>query len=180
MYFIDEVAVGSAWNQKFRKEISSNLQVEEYLTNRGAESTLEWSTLYWGNILASGLSNMKKKILLISISNEGLKQQQKNQLKLSNSITFVSLNEFMKIKSIDLTSMSYDLIILLSPCQETHYINGMKLSDTLNCPIIALNSPYSCIVMILVGILIMNWFMLWKEYQKDGFIDYIPNRLKLF
>lgn len=35
------------------------------------------------------------------------------------------------------------LLILLSPCQESHYIDGETLGSKLGKPVIALNAPYS-------------------------------------
>lgn len=136
---LDEVAFGTEWNKRLRKDVVAELKVPDYATNRGGPSTLEWSTLYWANRLCIGaLSN--KKVLLISISGEGTKGN--NLPTLGKGVKLVTLSESKK----DIIFNSgdvYDAIILLSPCQESHYIDGKKLADKYNIPLIALNAPYS-------------------------------------
>ena len=61
-------------------------------------------------------------------------------------VKLITLNEFKKSSKIfdndDINS--YSAFILLSPCQESHYTDAIKLSNKYNnIPIIALNSPYS-------------------------------------
>ena len=64
---LDEVAFGTVWNKKFRKEIVANLKVPEYAANRGGPSILEWSNLYWANRLSDGIKGtVKKPIILLA------------------------------------------------------------------------------------------------------------------
>ena len=62
-------------------------------------------------------------------------------------VKLITLNELKKSSKIfdnDEDISSYSAFILLSPCQESHYTDAIKLSNKYNnIPIIALNSPYS-------------------------------------
>jgi hypothetical protein len=62
-------------------------------------------------------------------------------------VKLITLNELKKSSKIfdnDEDINSYSAFILLSPCQESHYTDAIKLSNKYNnIPIIALNSPYS-------------------------------------
>lgn len=132
---LDEVSVGSDWNQKFRYEVAANLKVPDFATNRGGPSTLEWSTLYWANRLAAGLG--LNKVLVVSISGEGTKGQYLPTL--TKGVTLVTLSN---LKAID-ANYKPNAVIILSPCTETHYSTIRSLGERYGCPAIALNSPYS-------------------------------------
>lgn len=134
---LDEVAFGTEWNKKFRLEAAANLQVPDYACNRGGPATLEWSNLYWANRLAGGLG--KKGIVALSISGEGLRGQFKPVL--DKSLTLINLSDAKR----GLITGEVNALILLSPCQQSHYADGKALADKYNVPIIALNSPYSYI-----------------------------------
>jgi len=70
------------------------------------------------------------------------------------------LKKSSKIFDNDEDISSYSAFILLSPCQESHYTDAIKLSNKYNnIPIIALNSPYSYrydIGMIIINNIIIN------------------------
>lgn len=142
---LDEVAFGTVWNQKFRKDVVSNLQVPEYATNRGGTSTLEWSNIYWANRLAEGLG--KKNVLALSLSGEGIPMTDKGIRPILNkSLTLLRFSDCTSNKpKIDLTLQKekVDLLIILSPCQANHYKEARVLADKLNIPVIALNAPFS-------------------------------------
>lgn len=136
---LDEVAFGTTWNQRFRKEdVVPTLQVPEYVTNRGGPSTLEWSNLYWMNRLVEGIN--PKRTLVLSLSGEGLNSKQGIPV-LHKSVTLMRYQD--AVKSVNNLVDKPDLIVLLSPCQEIHYTNLVKLGDQFNAPVVALNSPYS-------------------------------------
>jgi len=136
---LDEVAFGTEWNKKLRKEVVADLKVPDYAANRGGPSTLEWSNLYWGNRLAAGALGGKK-VLLLSLSGEGTKGQ--NIPSFAKGVDLMNLND-AKRKLAGIEEAKYTAIILLSPCQESHYKDGKAIADKLGCPVIALNSPYS-------------------------------------
>jgi len=136
---LDEVAFGTEWNKKLRKDVTENLRVPDYATNRGGPSTLEWSNIYWANRLAEGLrAQIKGDIVLISLSGEGLKAP--NTPTLTKGTRLVSLST---IKKMPLVPGEIGLFILLSPCSESHYRDGIQLADKSQVPIIALNAPFS-------------------------------------
>lgn len=132
---LDEVAFGTAMNKKFRLEVSAELQVPDYATNRGGPSTLEWSNLYWASRLISGLKSPKA--VALSISGEGTRGQFRPVL--PKGTTLLTLSDAKR----SLTAGDASLLILLSPCQESHYADGRALSAKLGVPVIALNAPYS-------------------------------------
>jgi hypothetical protein len=144
---LDEVAVGSAWNQKFRLELASALQVPDYATNRGGPATLEWSTLYWANRLAQDLSKVKPNIVALSISGQGIPMGAKSvKPVLHPSLTLLTFSEGIRpTGALATKQIKCDLLIVLSPCQPNHYNDARKLADNLNVPVIALNAPYSYI-----------------------------------
>ena len=120
-------------------EVAANLQVPDYATNRGGPAILEWSNLYWANRLAAGLSNFK--IVALSISGEGTKGQ--FLPKLANGMRLVTLQE-AKRGALDVAgSPTPTLIVVLSPCQDSHYKDAMAIGDKYNAPVIALNAPFS-------------------------------------
>ena len=136
---LDEVAFGTVWNKKLRMEVAANLQVPDYATNRGGPATLEWSNLYWANRLAAGLSNFK--IVALTISGEGTKGQ--FLPKLANGMRLVTLQE-AKRGVLDVAgSPAPTLIVVLSPCQDSHYKDAMAIGTKYNAPVIALNAPFS-------------------------------------
>jgi len=125
--------------KKLRKDVTENLRVPDYATNRGGPSTLEWSNIYWANRLAEGLrAQIKGDIVLISLSGEGLKAP--NTPTLTKGTRLVSLST---IKKMPLVPGEIGLFILLSPCSESHYRDGIQLADKSQVPIIALNAPFS-------------------------------------
>lgn len=134
---LDEVAFGTEWNQKLRMEVSANLKVPDWATNRGGPATLEWSNLYWANRLIEGLG--AKKVVMISLSGEGTRGQALPTF--SNGAKLLTLQEARKPDALKLGEVG--LLILLSPCQDTHYLSAQNLADKLNVPCVALNSPYS-------------------------------------
>lgn len=139
---LDEVAFGTTWNQRFRKEdVCLNLVVPDYAANRGGSSTLEWANIYWANRLAEGLSSGGKlnKIVALSLSGEGI--QGKIFPSLHKSLRLMRYSDAIKPGA--LKSGEVDCVIIISPCQETHYSGVKKLADDLNIPAIALNAPYS-------------------------------------
>jgi len=82
---------------------------------------------------------------------------------LITGVKLITLNELKKSSKIfenDEDINSYSAFILLSPCQESHYTDAIKLSNKYNnIPIIALNSPYSYrydIGMIIINNIIIN------------------------
>ena len=140
---LDEVAFGTEWNQKLRKDVCANLKVPDYATNRGGPSTLEWSNIYWGNRLAEGLkSQVKGEIVLLSISGEGLKGQNMPTLTMGTRLLGINV---VKKSPIELISKDgpVGLFILLSPCSEFHYKDGIQLAEKFGVPLIALNAPFS-------------------------------------
>ena len=137
---LDEVAFGTLYNKKLRKEVAASLKVPEYMTNRGGAATLEWSNLYWLNRLAAGLGG--KKILAVSISGEGLRTKKQDvSPTFAKGITLVSLTQVNK----DISSLgAYDVVVMLSPCSKMHYDSAEKLGKRVGAKLhIALNSPYS-------------------------------------
>jgi len=138
---LDEVAFGTTWNQRFRKDVCANLAIPDYAANRGGASTLEWASLYWANRLAEGISSTGKfnKILALSLSGEGI--QGKFPPTLHKSLKLLRYSDCIKAGA--LKSGDADCLIIISPCQESHYSTMKKLADSLNIPVIALNSPYS-------------------------------------
>jgi len=144
---LDEVAFGTEWNKRLRNDVVTNLKVPDYAANRGGPSTLEWSNLYWANRLASGalINSKKPNVLLLSLSGEGTKGE--NIPTFAKGVKLITLNEIKKISLIETFKEqdinSFSAFILLSPCQESHYNDAIKLSDKYNIPVIALNSPYS-------------------------------------
>eukprot|EP01041_Mallomonas_annulata_P006366 gene6366-12869_t len=132
---LDEVAFGTAMNKKLRLEVAAELKVPDYATNRGGPSTLEWSNIYWASRLVSGLRSPKA--VAVSISGEGTRGQFLPTL--PKGMVLMTLTEAKKT----LSSGDASLIILLSPCQESHYIDGKALSVKIGVPVIALNSAYS-------------------------------------
>lgn len=140
---LDEVAFGTEWNKKLRKDVCENLKVPDFATNRGGPSTLEWSNIYWGNRLAEGLkSQFKGDIILLSISGEGLKGQ--NTPTLTKGARLLGIN-VVKKSPVELINNDgpVGLFILLSPCSETHYKDGIQLAEKFGVPLIALNAPFS-------------------------------------
>jgi hypothetical protein len=136
---LDEVAFGTEWNQRFRKDVVNNLQVPEFATNRGGPATLEWSNIYWANRLAAGIiGNSKKDIVAITLSGEGTRG--KYLPILTPGLSLLTQSE---VKSPKFSAPNLQAFILLSPCQEEHYRFGKTLGDKYNIPIIALNSPFS-------------------------------------
>lgn len=143
---LDEVAFGTVWNKKLRKEVVANLKVPEYAANKGGPSILEWSNLYWANRLGSGIQSAvgKKLIILLSISGEGLKG--KDIPTFAKGLVLVTFNNAKKpgaIESLIEGSGGVGAFILLSPCSQSHYKDGAALGDKFKAPVIALNSPYS-------------------------------------
>jgi len=55
----------------------------------------------------------------------------------------MSLISLTDAKKTGLKDRKVDLIVIISPCSDSHYSDAKKLGDSLNVPIIALNSPYS-------------------------------------
>ena len=111
--------------------------VPDFATNRGGPATLEWSNIYWANRLAAGLSGYKE-IVALSISGEGTRGQYIPTL--TKNLKLYTLSDAKRNPDL-LTSAS--LLILLSPCQESHYNDGIALNKKLNIPVVALNAPYS-------------------------------------
>lgn len=135
---LDEVAFGTSWNQKLRKEVAATLKVPDYACNRGGPSTLEWSNIYWASQLTRGVA--KKKVVALSISGEGCKGQFLPTL--AKGMTLLPIKEAKKMTT-DGSLKGTDLVIVLSPCQQSHYMDAKAIADALGCPVIALNSPYS-------------------------------------
>jgi hypothetical protein len=136
---LDEVAFGTAWNQKLRKEVSATLKVPDYATNRGGPSTLEWSNIYWASQLARGVG--RKKVVALSISGEGCKGQILPTL--SKGMQLIPIQEAKRKGALEEQLKGADLVVVLSPCQESHYADAKAIGDSLGCPVVALNSPYS-------------------------------------
>jgi len=136
---LDEVAFGTAWNQKLRKEVSSTLKVPEYACNRGGPATLEWSNIYSASQLARGVG--RKKVVALSISGEGCKGQFLPTL--TKGMQLLPLKDTKRKDYLEGQLKGTDLVIVLSPCQESHYIDAKSVGDALGCPVLALNSPYS-------------------------------------
>jgi hypothetical protein len=137
---LDEVAFGTLYNKKLRKEVAASLKVPEYVTNRGGPATLEWSNLYWLNRLAAGLGG--KRVLALSISGEGLSTKKPEAIPtLAKGITLVTLTQAKK----DMASLgAFDVVVILSPCTKTHYDSAEKIGGKVGAKYhIALNSPYS-------------------------------------
>ncbi|KAJ1437179.1 hypothetical protein B484DRAFT_428421 [Ochromonadaceae sp. CCMP2298] len=136
---LDEVAFGTVWNKKFAEDVVKELKVPAYAANRGGPSTLEWSNLYWASRIAQGALKGKN-VLLVSLSGEGTKGN--NLPTFSKGTKLVTLQEAKR--SIGTEGFGkFDALILLSPCQESHYKDGQALADKLGVPVVALNSPYS-------------------------------------
>lgn len=134
---LDEVAYGTEWNLKFRKEISAFLKVPDFATNRGGPSTLEWSNLYWTARLSSGLG---LRTLAISISGEGMKGQYQPTLpKGLQLITLQDSRMAAKLEAVD----TPQLVVMISPCTSEHYAQLKSIADKLGVPAIALNAAYS-------------------------------------
>lgn len=135
---LDEVAYGTEWNLKFRKEISSFLKVPDFATNRGGPSTLEWSNLYWAARLSSGLG---LRTLVISISGEGMKGQYLPTLpKGMQLITLQDSRVAARIEAAD----KPQLVVMISPCTAEHYQQLKSVADKLSgVPAVALNCPFS-------------------------------------
>jgi len=141
---LDEVAFGSDWNKKFRMEVATNLMVPDYATNRGGPATLEWSNIYWANRIAAGLGS-KENIVALSISGEGIEGKFKPTL--ANGMRLMKLTDARK-GGLDTPtgagiSTTPTLLIILSPCLQSHYKDIKVLGDKLGIPVLALNSPYS-------------------------------------
>jgi len=135
---LDEVSFGTVWNQKFRKDVAEILKVPDYVCNRGGPATLEWSNIYWASQLARGVG--KKRVLALSISGEGCKGQFLPTL--AGGMKLTPLSD-MKLKGAVEAFKGTDLVIILSPCQESHYRDAKATGDALGCAVVALNSPYS-------------------------------------
>jgi len=134
---LDEVAYGTEWNLKFRKEISKYLNVPDFATNRGGPSTLEWSNLYWAARLSSGLG---LRTLAISISGEGMKGQYLPTLpKGLQLMTLQDSRVSARIEAVD----KPQLVVMISPCTSEHYSQLKTVADKLGVPAVALNAPYS-------------------------------------
>ena len=130
---VDEVAVGTLNNKKFRQDdIIKNLKIPDS-TIRGGPQTLEFANLYWGNVLAQAIT---KKTAIISISGTGLK----SSLTLTKNAKLMNMKEGLTLKRGD-----FDYIIVLSPCQKSHYTDAKKIADNLSAPVTMLNAPYSYI-----------------------------------
>ena len=116
------------------------MPVPDYATNRGGPATLEWSNIYWANRLAEGLG--MKNIYAISLSGEGTRGQ--NLPKLKNNMQLINIADMKRdLEKIKLEGKP-SLIIILSPCTETHYQDAKTISEKLgNIPVIALNAPFS-------------------------------------
>jgi hypothetical protein len=141
---LDEVAFGTEWNKKLRKEVVANLKVPEFAANKGGPAILEWSNIYWANRLGEGIkSAVKKPIIVLSISGEGLKG--KDLPTMGKGITLVSLTLAKKPGYLESVTggAGVGAFILNSPCSESHYKDGVKLADEFGATVIALNSPYS-------------------------------------
>jgi hypothetical protein len=132
---LSEVEVGSDWNQRFRLEIAQSLKVPDFATNRGSASTLEWSTLYWANRLVQGLGSPRA--LIVSVSGEGTRGQFLPTL--AKGATLVRLSD---LRTLD-PAIKPSVVLVLSPCTESHYAAAKTLSDQFDCPAIALNAPFS-------------------------------------
>lgn len=139
---LDEVAFGTEWNKKHRQDITTSLKVPDFAANRGGPATLEWANLYWANRLAPALVSGRQKVIAITLSGEGLKG--KYPPTFVPSLSLISLSE-AKAAAFEAKCKNEGVgaLILLSPCQESHYKDGKALSDKLNIPLVALNSPYS-------------------------------------
>lgn len=140
---LDEVAFGTEWNQKLRKEVIENLKVPDAVARRGGPSTLEWANLYWANRLAAGIISGKQRIVAVSISGEGLKGQYLPTF--TSGLSLVSLSE-AKSPAFEAQSKgdkSLSALIVISPCSDTHCKDAKMLSEKLQVPVILLNSPYS-------------------------------------
>jgi len=133
---LDEVAFGTEWNQRLRKEVASNLKVPDFACNRGGPSTLEWSNIYWANKLAAALGG---NIVGLSISGEGTKGQYLPTL--TKGFTLMNIADARKPEALKQGDVS--ALIVLSPCAESHYATAKALGDRLSVPVICLNSPYS-------------------------------------
>mmetsp|Transcript_10140 Transcript_10140/g.10221 ORF Transcript_10140/g.10221 Transcript_10140/m.10221 type:complete len:380 (+) Transcript_10140:92-1231(+) len=132
---LDEVAFGTVMNKKFRQEVSAELKVPDYATNRGGPSTLEWSNLYWASRLVNGIGSPKA--VAISLSGEGTRG--KFLPTLPKGMRLLTLAEAKRT----LAAGEASVLVLLSPCQSSHYSDGRTLSGKLGVPVIALNAPYS-------------------------------------
>lgn len=144
---LDEVAFGTLNNKIFRLELSENLKVPDYVTNRGGPATLEWSNIYWANRLAENLG--KQNIVALSISGNGIPISSTSKAilpTLHKSLSLMLLSDAMKPNSLLISNVvKADLLIILSPCEYKHYNDAKILADKLNIPVIALNAPYSYI-----------------------------------
>jgi len=128
------------WNKKFRGEVSANLKVPDYATNRGGPSTLEWSNIYWANRLVEGLG--AKNVLAISLSGEGTRGQ--NLPVLRPGMKLYTLADAKKSLEAIKAAGGCGLVVLLSPCQESHYSDAKVIGEKLGgVSVVALNSPYS-------------------------------------
>ena len=137
---LDEVSFGTEWNQKLRKEAVAYLKVPDYAANRGASSTLEWSNIYWCTRLAQGLG---KRVLALSLSGEGTASS-RFPPSLCKGMSIVSMPEAKKLYGKQTAGeKAYDVVVILSPCQEGHYSDARRIGDSLGLPVVALNSPYS-------------------------------------
>jgi len=135
---LDEVAVGTIYNAKLRFELSALFKVPDYATNRGSTSFLEWANLYWATRLVSGLGG---KVLVVSISGEGLRGQFLPQL--PKGMTLVSISNVGKIDDIVGPGYKPTAVVVISPCTDSHYATVKQLGDKFGCPGIALNAPFS-------------------------------------
>jgi hypothetical protein len=138
---LDEVSFGTANNQKHRLEVAANLKVPEYACRRGGPSTLEWANIYWANRLVAGLG--VKNVVALSLSGEGCKGPFLPAL--TAGMRLMSIQDARKtlVKPGDAA-----LLILLSPCQDSHYAEARKIAQILGdgpntVPVVALNSAYS-------------------------------------
>ena len=139
---LDEVAFGTAYNQKLRKEVAANLKVPDFVTNRGGPATLEWSNLYWMNRIAAGLGG--KRILALSISGEGTSTKRVEAI--PTFVKGVTLMKMTEAKAMATTNSlgAYDVVVVLSPCSKAHYDSAASIGSTVGAKLhVALNSPYS-------------------------------------
>ena len=140
---LDEVAFGTLNNKMLRADVVKDLNVPDYVTNRGGPGTLEWSNLYWMNRLAQGLG-AGKKILALSISGEGCKAKKGGKLPtLAKGVTLLSLTDAKKAQQQGVLGKA-DFVIMLSPCSKVHYETCIALGNATGAKAcIALNAPYS-------------------------------------
>ena len=136
---LDEVAFGTEWNMKLRKEVNAYLKVPDYATKKGASSTLEWSNIYWATRLAQGLG---KRVLALTLTGEGTASCKTPPI-LYKGMTIITMPEAKKLYGKAGEKAPYDVVVVLSPCQEGHYSDAKKVGDNLGLPVVALNSPYS-------------------------------------